>query len=337
MNLPAALYAFRWLLRDTFRQARASGLLWLMLGVSTLCIMVCLSVDVVGNQALERPGQRAEFLPRNDPHSDPAIAGPAGVDVVSGELRLGFGAIKVPLGRDAADAIHFLQLLLAGGVADTAGVLLALIWTAGFVPGFLEPGTALVLLAKPMPRWGMLLGKYVGVLVFVACQATLFVAGTWLALGARTCIWDPGYLLCIPMLLLHFGVFFSFSLFLAVVTRSTIASAVGSLGFWLLAWGVNYGRHAVVSLPSLDPGLAPLPSVLQNTVEMAYWILPKPADFGMLLYQGLEAGKYFSTIPSFAEVERLGAFSPELSVLSSLLFAVAMMITAAWQLASRDY
>jgi hypothetical protein len=38
MNLPAALYAIRWLTRDTFRQARASGLTWLMLAVSAVCI-----------------------------------------------------------------------------------------------------------------------------------------------------------------------------------------------------------------------------------------------------------------------------------------------------------
>ena len=41
---------------------------------------------------------------------------------------------------------------LAGVVADTAGVLLALLWTAGFLPTFLEPAAVTVLLAKPAPR-----------------------------------------------------------------------------------------------------------------------------------------------------------------------------------------
>jgi len=39
MNLSAAIYAIRWLVRDTFRQARASGITWVMLAVSGVCIL----------------------------------------------------------------------------------------------------------------------------------------------------------------------------------------------------------------------------------------------------------------------------------------------------------
>src|SRR5580704_8787430 len=47
---------------------------------------------------------------------------------------------------------------------DVAGLLLALLWTAGFLPTFLEPAHASILLAKPTPRWQLLVGKFVGVL-----------------------------------------------------------------------------------------------------------------------------------------------------------------------------
>ena len=59
------------------------------------------------------------------------------------------------------------SLILAGGIAGTLRTALTLVWTAGFVPTFLEPGAASVLLAKPVERWQLLLGKYVGVLAFV--------------------------------------------------------------------------------------------------------------------------------------------------------------------------
>ena len=72
-----------------------------------------------------------------------------------------------PVSRERSDAVHFLELLLAGGIAGTLGLLLALVWTAGFVPTFLEPSAASVLLAKPVARWQLLLGKYLGVLTFV--------------------------------------------------------------------------------------------------------------------------------------------------------------------------
>ena len=84
-----------------------------------------------------------------------------------------------------------------------------------------------MLLAKPVPRWLLLAGKFVGVLAFVALQGSLFVGGTWLALGVRTGVWDAAYFLCVPLLLLHFAVFFSFSAMLAVATRSTVACVLG--------------------------------------------------------------------------------------------------------------
>ena len=121
------------------------------------------------------------------------------------------------------------------------GLLLALVWTAGFVPTFLEPSAASVLLAKPVARWQLLLGKYFGVLTFVGFQVVLFVVLTWLALGVRTHVWNMTYWWCIPLLLLQFAIFYSFSVLLAVITRSTVACVFGSVLFWLLAWGINYG------------------------------------------------------------------------------------------------
>src|SRR5205085_4227381 len=67
--------------------------------------------------------------------------GPGSVSVVRGELELAFGAVRVPIARDREHAVHAVQLHLAGWVADAAGLLLALVWTAGFLPGFLEAGS----------------------------------------------------------------------------------------------------------------------------------------------------------------------------------------------------
>jgi hypothetical protein len=338
MNLPTAVLTLRWMTWDTFRQARASGILWLMLGVSLLCTLFCLSAGIQGNQSLHRPDEPAEFLPRNDPIAkNPAKLDKQGVDVVQGELRLAFGAVRLPQGRDAEDSVRFLQLILAGGVADALGLLLCLIWTAGFLPTFLEPSAAGVLFSKPVPRWWLLAGKYLSVLAFVGFQATIFVGGTWAALGIATGLWIPEYLVCIPLLLLHFAVMYSASVLLAVCTRSTVACVFGSILFWFLCWGLNYGRHMLVALPSLDAGTTPFPPAFQTLVDVFYWIMPKPADFGMLLQSALHAGDHFATVPAFTAVQQLGEFYPELSILSSLAFALVMLATAAWQLVKTDY
>ena len=239
----------------------------------------------------------------------------------------------MPMGRFREEAIYFLELLLAGLVADTVGVLLALVWTAGFLPTFLEPSAAAVLLAKPVPRWSLLVGKYLGVLVFVLFQATVFVGGTWLALGIRTGFWGGTYLLCIPLLLLHFAIFYSFSAFLAVCTRSTVACVIGSLLFWFLCWGMNYGRHQMVGVAD-SAGISP---VLREMVEVGYWILPKPADLGIILVQVLHGEHYFSTQSAFEAVQKQGAFYPELSVLASLLATAVILAMAAYEFITTDY
>lgn len=365
MNLPAVLFAVRLLVRDTFRQALASGIFWLMLGMTGLCIVLCLSLRVEGDVPLRSPGDDPEFLSHPEraraaaaAASTVAIAAsiPMGafpvpsavvspeykqieaamrhhVPVVSGRMTLAFGAIPIPLTRDREHAVHFVQLQLAAWVADAAGLLLTLVWTAGFLPTFLDPSAASVLLAKPMPRWSLLAGKYVGVLAFVGVQAVLFIGGTWLALALRTGVWDATYFLCVPVLLVHFAIFFSFSVLLAVTTRSTVACVFGSVVFWLLCWGMNYGRHAVVGMPDF----AEASSGIGQLVEIGYWVLPKPADLGIVLFNSLEADNFFGQLAAFQAVQARGAFLPGWSIIASLAFMAVVLAVAAREFVTTDY
>jgi hypothetical protein len=334
MNLSNAIYAVRWLVRDTFRQARASGIVALMLAVSAVCIAVCLSAGIEGATDLGGESEPREFLsPAHPGAADPARAAAEGLPVAGGHLTLAFGAVRVPLGRDGRDAVRFLQLLLAGGVADGLGILLALVWTAGFLPAFLEPSAASVLLAKPLPRGALLAGKYLGVLGVVAVQAALFVGGTWLALGVRTGVWEAAYLWSVPLLLVHFAIFFSASVLLAVWTRSTVACVLGSVLFWALCWGMNYGRHLVVTQP--DASL--LPGAARALVEAGYWLLPKPADLSVLLFDALQAGSYLDRTGPLREAASRPDFHPELSLLSSLAFLAATLLVAARELVGTEY
>lgn len=329
LNLPEAMFVIRCLVRETFRQALAARTFWLMLAASALCILFCLSIQVEGPRTLKPPGEIELWSPDGKPLTGPNPA--------PGQVTIGFGAIRLWMFRDAEGEVHFLQVLLAKWVAGAAGMLLALIWTAGFLPEFLQPSSAAVLLAKPVPRWSLLVGKYLGVLAFVAFQAVVFVGGTWLALGLRTGLWPPSYLLALPLLLLHFAIVYSFSALLAVYTRSTVACMFGSIMFWLVCSGINYARHAVVAQPTLAPESPPYPAVVQVTAEAGYWLMPKPGDLLLLLDQALGTSDHLGGIPAFAVVLKEQAFSPELSLLSSLLFSLVLLALASWQLEATDY
>jgi ABC-type transport system involved in multi-copper enzyme maturation permease subunit len=347
MSLAEVIYVLRWLVRDTFRQARASGVFWLMLGVSALSILVCASVGVSGTQVPHDPHSIPEYLsePARQPRETAeqyqkrlaefrAQAEKSRMVIKKSKLTLAFGAIDIDMARQPDEVVSFLQLLLAFGVADTGGLMLALLWTAGFLPTFLEPSAAAVLLAKPTPRWLLLVGKYFGVLVFVAFQAIIFVGGTSLALLLRTGEWNWAYALGVPLLLLlHFAIFYGFSAFLAVCTRNTVACLFGSILFWFVCWGMNFGRHAIVVTPEFET----MPATFRYTVEAGYWVLPKPADFGMLLANALHADQDFAPAGVLLAVQQQGHLAAELSVLSSLLFTAVILSLAARQLTTTDY
>ena len=329
MNLPAMLSALGHLIRDTFRQSLANRLVWLTLAVSALCILLCLSVRVEGGKSLRVPGEAELFGPDDKP-----LTGP---NPNPGRLTLGFGAIRVAEFRDDEGEVHFLQVLLARWVAGAGGLILALIWTAGFLPEALQPGAASVLLAKPVARWVLLLGKYLGVLAFVAFQAGLFVGGTWVALGLRTGHWQSGYLWCFPILLLHFAIIYSFSALLAVSTRSTVACVFGSILCWIACFAMNHARHAAVALPTLAGTTASQAPAARWLVEAGYWILPKPADLLVLLDDSVKAGEHFASFAWLEAVRRQGAFHPAASIAASALFAVALLAIAARQFEDTDY
>jgi hypothetical protein len=240
------------------------------------------------------------------------------------------------LARDARGAVHSIELFLAGGVADTAGLLLALIWTAGFLPSFLDRRNISVLLTKPTPRWCLLAGKFLGVLTFVLVQSVILVGGTWLALGVRTGVWDPTYLLTVPLLLLQFAIFFSFSLLLAVCTRSTVICVFGSIVFWFVCWAMNYGRHALALSEKMTPDSA-FSGRLTWLADLGYWLLPKPGDLSIVLFDALDAGGQFQRLFDSAALAQAGVFSLWLSVLSSVAFMAYMLVAAGRQFATTDY
>ncbi|HZW30356.1 MAG TPA: transcriptional regulator [Isosphaeraceae bacterium] len=350
MNIRTNLAIAEQLIRDTFRQARASGIAGILLAVTAICVVLCLSVRVSGDVALQGGDEPVLFLPQPLPgtvppttaadrgvHSvleaNPELARREGIETISGSLTLAFGAVSFPLTRERADAIGFLELLLAGGVAGTFGLLLALVWTAGFFPSFLEPHAAPTLLAKPVARWQLLLGKYLGVLTFVGFQVALFIVATWLALGVRTQVWNLSYLWCIPLLLLQFAIFYSISVLLAVVTRSTMACLFGSVLYWLLAWGINCGSVMARGLP----GPEYVPSFALALADAAYWISPKPIDAQLILFNILRAEHHFERPVIFKLLESGCGFSPHLSILSSLGITGVLLALSAFEFDRADY
>jgi ABC-type transport system involved in multi-copper enzyme maturation permease subunit len=322
--LPTTVRTVRWMVRDTFRQSLASKLFWVMIGLTALGTAFALSVSITGTDERPRhPHELPLYVPRGQ--------GADGIDEPRGQVSVGFGLVTYAVAKSRADSVRELQLWLAGVAADTVGVLLALVWTAGFLPSFLEPHAVTVLLAKAAPRWTVLAGKYAGVVLFVALHATLFVGGTWFGLGAATGVWEPRYWLAVPLLVANFAVFYAVSALLAVWTRSTVVAVFGTLLFWLLCWAMNFTYFRLVAPAD---GITPAASLL---VEVGYWVLPKPLDLSGLFFDAMGAGTFSAPVPEVEAAKARGVYHPELSVLASLAFAAGVLGVAAHEFRKQDY
>ncbi|MFO0936200.1 MAG: ABC transporter permease subunit [Gemmataceae bacterium] len=334
MNLPAILRTIRWMTKDTFRQAVASKLFWVMIAATIVGTLFCLGVSIKGGpKPLTINFEVPSILPQDEAKKigmDKVES--EGVRVLDGKLVLCFGAIEVPMPRGREDIVKQLQVWLAAFSADTLGILFALIWTAGFLPTFLEPQSAAVMLAKPSPRWAILLGKYFGVVLFVVTQAILFIGCTWVALGFKTGVWNMNYWLAVPLLAINFSVFYAVSTCIAVCTRSTVASAFGTILFWAICWMMNFAHHRLV-VHGLE-GMTPLSKFLLDT---GYWFLPKPFDMGGIFFDVMRA-EVFAVKPEEMKIlADKGQFHPGMSVLASTAFAAGTLGMAAYEFETLDY
>lgn len=328
-DLPATLNVLRWLIWETFRQASASRMGAVFLTLTALASLFCAGVRIHGGRVDKTPHEILEFVPRGMEMDDDRKQR-AGVVPIEGETTLAFGLVRIPHARTAADSAQFIQLILAVALAGTFGLLLALIWTAGFLPNFLEPHHATVLLTKPVPGSLLLWGKFLGLVLYVGLHATVFVGATWVALGWATGVWAWNYSWAVPLLVLQFATFFAVSVFLAVLTRQTVVCLLGSLGFWFLCSAVNSSRieqFVSASKASERPVLG----------DIAYWLLPKPLDLYSMLSRALHADSYLATWSALQNYAHRVDVPWEASVLTSLVFAVALLIGSGWLLRRIDY
>ncbi len=115
-------------------------------------------------------------------------------------------------------ALPVLMSFLVGVVAILAAILV----TAPIIPQMFEPGSLNLLLSKPISRSLMFLAKFVGGCAFILVNVAYLITGLWLIAGMRFSIWNQGLLLCIPIFLFLFAIYYSVSALAGVVWRNAV-------------------------------------------------------------------------------------------------------------------
>jgi hypothetical protein len=212
-----------------------------------------------------------------------------------------------------------------------------------------------LLAVKPIHRVTLLVFKYLGGLTFMLIVAGFTVLGIWAALGLRTGVWSPGFLLTIFVLTFFFGILYSVSALFGVLTRSPIVAILMTALVWGLLLGLNLlyvpadkvaeVRKAEKTFPprpqdqdepqGLGRGLL-FPDWVYSGVQAAHYVLPRTADLNTLTSRLIMKGALLGDNPRLLEMEKT-PFSWAESLVVSGAFIAVMLGLACVRFATADY
>jgi hypothetical protein len=125
--------------------------------------------------------------------------------------------------------------------------ILALISTAGIFPDLINSGSINLLVSKPIGRFRLFATQYVAGLLFVILQVLLFTSVCFLVIGLRGGVWEPGLFLAVPLVVCFFSYLFSVCVLLGLITRSTLASLLLTMLFWLFIFLLGRADTALLN------------------------------------------------------------------------------------------
>jgi len=195
------------ILVDSFRMLKARAIFWVTLGISLLVALIYLSIG------FDEKGMSFFF----------------GLSTVENDL------FKEGTPQSASLYVAIFTKLIAEYWLSWIAVVLALISCSAIYPESLKEGAAGMVLTKKPSRLNVFIAKFVGSLLFVFIQVTLFVFIVFIALKWRLGSWNPSIFWYVPLILLVFTYLYSFMTLIAVRTKSAMTALILTLVLWLIS------------------------------------------------------------------------------------------------------
>lgn len=131
------------------------------------------------------------------------------------------------------------SFFLVGFWLTWAATILALISTSPIFNDFMSEGSVDLVLSKPISRQWIFIVKYLGALLFVLLQVTLFCLGAFVCIGLRVGNWNWAVFSAVPLVVVFFSYLYCVNVLFSMLTRSTLASLLLTVLFWFLLWVVQ--------------------------------------------------------------------------------------------------
>lgn len=124
-----------------------------------------------------------------------------------------------------------LKFILQFGLG-IVGVFVGIIVTSNMVPDMFQPGSLHLLLSKPISRSLLLLAKFIGGTAFIGMNVSYILVAFYFLVGWRLQIWNAGILICIPIFIFIFMVYYSVSMLAGLISKNAIIAIAVTGLFW---------------------------------------------------------------------------------------------------------
>ena len=267
------------LVLDTFREAFARKIFWAFFGCSTALILFFI------------------FIMK--------------IDVVQGAIATISLLGNTSRGQDVQKLVRQVHGAIAAFLF-TAGMFLAVFASAGLIPAVFEPGRIELLLSKPVERYHILIGRYIGNVLVIAANIFYLVFAVWTVFGIKTGVWTPGFLWSSVLIVFIFAVLLTVVVLMGVLWESAVVAT-------MVAFGIMIMSPILAQQTILERLLTSEWS--RNVMRVMYYALPKVFDVGRIA-RSLVLG------------DPMGGWMP---IWSSALFGVVILSAGLYIFSRRNY
>lgn len=180
--------------------------------------------------------------------------------------------------------------LLCLSVIKTLGALFAVIMAGGAISGEIERGLLSVILSKPVPRWQILLGKWIGLNIVLMGSVYLWAAMVWASLTLQTHEDRTPILIAGFYLMLYPLVVCTLTLTLSTMTQRLVGTSL-ALVLMAIAWfdgifnaiGENVGVDIVKVMARIMGMILPQGYIgwwVEHTMDKISVANPRPGQTG---------------------------------------------------------
>ncbi|MCX8011128.1 MAG: ABC transporter permease [Ignavibacteria bacterium] len=166
------------------------------------------------------------------------------------------------------------QMVILGPLF-AGGLFLAIFSTSSFIPNMLEKGTIDLLLSKPISRFELLLGKFLGGVFVVFINVAYLIGAIWLLTGIKFGIWNLGFLYSIFFITFIFAVLYVLMILIGTLTQSSIlAMILCYLIFFVLSPILS--THEMITTQLITSNLG------KTIIEVLYYIIPQTSELSSI-------------------------------------------------------